>query len=129
VVQPEEINGEPFVAFDPELAIRKAIDRGLRQANVRVNIVMAFDNIETIKQAVIIAAGVTILPRHTAQHEVAAGSLAVVPLAMPGLVRPVGIIHRRQHVLTPTAARFIELLQERREDGDRGSTISPGGTL
>ena len=59
---PAELNGEPFVAFDAGLTIRKAIDRALRQHNVRVNIVMEFDNIETIKQAIIIAAGVSILP-------------------------------------------------------------------
>jgi DNA-binding transcriptional LysR family regulator len=111
-VRPADLNGEAFVAFDPELTIRRAIDRALRAANVRVNIVMAFDNIETIKQAVIIAAGVTILPRHTVQNEVGVGALAVVPLAMPELVRPVGIIHRRQKPLSPTASRFIQLLKE-----------------
>src|SRR5262245_14601453 len=45
-----ELNGESFVAFDPELTIRRAIDRALRQRNVRVTIAMEFDNIETIKQ-------------------------------------------------------------------------------
>ena len=38
-------------------------------------------------------------------------TLIAVPLALPDLVRPVGIIHRRQKRLTPTATRFIELLQ------------------
>jgi DNA-binding transcriptional LysR family regulator len=111
LVRPADLNGEAFVAFDPELAIRKAIDRALRQANVRVNVVMEFDNIETIKQAITIAAGVTVLPRHTVQNEVGLGALAVVPLAMD-LVRPVGIIHRRQKPLSPAVARFIELLRE-----------------
>jgi DNA-binding transcriptional LysR family regulator len=39
-------------------------------------------------------------------------TLAVAPLAMPGLVRPVGIIHRRGRRLTPVVARFIEQLQK-----------------
>src|SRR5262249_23401212 len=52
LVPPSELNGEDFVAFDTELTIRKAIDRALRQHNVRVNVVMEFDNIETIKQAI-----------------------------------------------------------------------------
>jgi DNA-binding transcriptional LysR family regulator len=116
VVVPAQISGEAFVAFDRELTIRKAIDRALRQANVKVNIVMAFDNIETIKQAVMIAAGVTILPRHTVQNEVGVGALAVVPLGMPDLVRPVGIIHRRQKPLTPTVARFVQFLKEASEE-------------
>jgi len=111
-VMPSDLNGQPFVAFDPELTIRKAVDRALRQRNVKVNIVMEFDNIETIKQAIIIDAGVSILPRHTVQSEAAARTLAAVPIAIPGLVRPVGIIHRRNKPLTATASRFIEFLKE-----------------
>jgi DNA-binding transcriptional LysR family regulator len=110
-VAPAELNGESFVAFDPELTIRRAIDRALRQHNVRVNIAMEFDNIETIKQAIIIAAGVSILPRQTVQKEVGVRTLAMAALAIPDLVRPVGIIHRRQKPLTPTAARFVDLLR------------------
>jgi DNA-binding transcriptional LysR family regulator len=100
------------VAFDAGLTIRKAIDRALRQHNVRVNVVMEFDNIETIKQAIIIAAGISILPRHTVQKEASIRTLAAVDVAIPDLVRPVGIVHRRHKPLTPTAARFVQMLQE-----------------
>ena len=113
IVLPAQMNGEPFVAFDRGLTIRKAIDRALRQQNVRVDIRMEFDNIETIKQAIMIKAGVSILPRHTVQMEAGVRSLAVIPLGIPDLVRPVGIIHRRQKPLTPTASRFVQhLLKE-----------------
>lgn len=111
-VLPGDLAGQPFIAFDPELTIRKSIDRALRQRNVKVNIVMEFDNIETIKQAIIIDQGVSILPRHTVASEVAGHALAVVAIAIPDLVRPVGIIHRRSKPLTPTASRFIDLLKE-----------------
>ncbi len=116
IVRPSDLSGEAFVAFDPELTIRKAIDRALRKGNTKVNVVMAFDNIETIKQAVMIAAGVTILPRHTVQNEVGVGALSVVPLGIPDLVRPVGIIHRRQKPLAPTVARFVQFLKEASEE-------------
>jgi DNA-binding transcriptional LysR family regulator len=112
LVSPSELNGESFVAFDPELTIRRAIDRALRQHNVRVNVAMQFDNIETIKQAITIAAGVSILPRNTVQKEVGIRTLATVALDILDLVRPVGIIHRRQKPLTLTASRFVELLRE-----------------
>ncbi len=114
---PADLHGERFVAFDHDLAIRKAIDRVLKQHDVRVDVVMAFDNIETIKQAIGIAAGVSILPRPTVLKEVGIRTLAAVPLAIPGLVRPVGIIHRRGKRLAPAVARFVELL--RRADAGR----------
>src|SRR4029077_2336061 len=112
LVMPADLNGETFIAFDAGLTIRKAIDRALRQHNVRVNTVMAFDNSEPTKQAIIIAAGVSILPRHTVQNEASIRTLAVVPVAIADLVRPVGLIHRRQKPLTPTVSRFIQLLKD-----------------
>ena len=111
-VAPADLNGEAFVAFDHDLAVRRAIDRALKQHSVRVNVVMEFDNVETIKQAIGIAAGISILPRPTVLKEVEIRTLAAVPLAIPGLVRPIAIIHRRGKRLTPAVARFIELLQK-----------------
>lgn len=107
-----DLAGEKFVAFDRDLAIRKAIDRALKQHEVKVDVVMEFDNVETIKQAIGINAGVSILPRPTVLKESGMRTLAVAPLAMPGLVRPIGIIHRRGRRLTPVVARFIEELQK-----------------
>ena len=112
LLMPADLNGVPYVAFDRALPIRKAIDRALRQHGARPNIVMEFDNIETIKQAIIIDAGVSILPRHTVQKEAGVRTLTAVGLGVPDLARPVGIIHRRQKPLTPTASRFIEMLKE-----------------
>jgi DNA-binding transcriptional LysR family regulator len=111
VITASDLNGENFVAFDADLRIRKAIDRCLRQHEARVNVVMEFDNIETIKQAIAIGAGVSILPRPTILKEVGNRTLAAAPLAMPELVRPLGIIHRRGKLFTPTITRFLELLR------------------
>jgi DNA-binding transcriptional LysR family regulator len=122
VITPADLNGETFIAFDAGLTIRKAIDRALRQHNVRVNTVMEFDNIETIKQAIIIAAGVSILPRHTVQNEASIRTLTVVPLAIGDLVRPVGLIHRRQKPLSPTVSRFIQLLRDASEEPARAAS-------
>src|SRR5712692_2399413 len=115
-VAPADLSGEPFVAFDAGLTIRKAIDRALRQRNVKLNIAMAFDNIETIKQAIMIGAGVSLLPRHTVEKEVGIRTLVAVSFALPDLVRPVGLIHRRQKALSPAVVRFIQLLREPESD-------------
>ena len=120
-VTPADLNGEAFVAFDHDLAVRRAIDRALKQHSVRVNVVMEFDNVDTIKQAIGIAAGISILPRPTVLKEVEIRTLAAVPLAIPGLVRPIAIIHRRGKRLTPAVARFIELLQKADDAGAGGT--------
>jgi hypothetical protein len=38
-----------------------------------------------------------------------------VDLAVPDLVRPVGIVHRRQKPLTRTAERFVQMLKDASE--------------
>jgi DNA-binding transcriptional LysR family regulator len=111
IVNAREIAGEKFIAFDKNLAIRKAIDRALRQRSVKPDAVMEFDNIETIKQAIAIQSGVSILPKSSVSREIENGILAAVPVDMPELLRPIGIIHRRQRLLTPAASRLIEFLQ------------------
>jgi len=58
-----DLTAEKFIAFDRDLPIRKAIDRALKQHGVKVDVVMEFDNVETIKQAIGINAGLSILPR------------------------------------------------------------------
>jgi DNA-binding transcriptional LysR family regulator len=107
-----DLNGERFVAFDHDLAIRKAIDRALKAGGIKVDIVMEFDNVETIKQAIDINAGLSILPRPAVVKELGMRTVISLPLALPGLVRPIGIILRRGKRMTPAVARFVEELQK-----------------
>jgi len=111
ILTAKDLADEKFIAFEKNLAIRKAIDRSLRQRGVRPETAMEFDNIETIKQAIAIQSGVSILPRTSVSREIENGMVAAVPLDIPELVRPIGIIHRRQKLLTPITDKLIEFLQ------------------
>jgi DNA-binding transcriptional LysR family regulator len=110
-----DLEGERFAAFDQTLSIRKSIDKALRQRGVNVNVAMEFDNIETIKHAIAIQSAVSILPEPSVAREVEAGLLSAIPTDMPELVRPIGIIHRRQKLLTPTAQSLLEFLRGQKE--------------
>jgi DNA-binding transcriptional LysR family regulator len=110
-----ELNGEKFVAFDHDLAIRKAIDRALKAQGIRVDVVMEFDNVETIKQAIGINAGLSILPRPTLTKELGMRTVIALPMGFPGLVRPIAIIRRRGRRMPPAVARFVEQLQKRED--------------
>jgi DNA-binding transcriptional LysR family regulator len=112
IVQPAQLAGEKYIGFDKGLVIRREVDRFLRDQGVVVEPALEFDNIENIKKAIEISAGVALLPEPTLQQEVQAGTLAARPLTGCQLVRPLGIIHRRHHKLSATALRFIELLRE-----------------
>jgi len=112
-VEPREFAGERFVSFDEDLAIRKALDRFLRDCGVEVNKVLQFDNIQMIKEAVAIGSGISILPEQTVAEEVEKKRLVKAPIRGPELARPVGIIYRRGRKLSPTAERFVEFLRSR----------------
>jgi DNA-binding transcriptional LysR family regulator len=111
VVKPTDLRDEGFVAFEPALMIRKAVDRALRHAGAQVQVVLEFDNIDTVKQAVAGGQGISILPRPTVQTEVALGTLVAIPIGIPDLVRPLGIIHARHRQLSPTVQRFIAVVR------------------
>jgi DNA-binding transcriptional LysR family regulator len=106
-----ELAGEDYVAFTQELTIRREVDRWLKRARVAANIVREFDNIETIKRAIEIGSGVALLPGPTAWQEISSGTLVAIPIADADLVRPLGIIHKRQARLPSAARKFVELLQ------------------
>src|SRR5690606_7622379 len=64
-----ELHGHKMVSFDRGLTIRREVDRALHQHRAEVRVVMEFDNIETIKRAIEIDAGVGLLPLPTVRTE------------------------------------------------------------
>jgi DNA-binding transcriptional LysR family regulator len=103
---------ERFIAFDKEVPTRVWIDGILSRYNVVVRPVMEFDNIETVKRAVEINAGISILPATAIVQEVSGGSLKAVPFSNERFVRPTGIIVRRGKLLSRAGRHFIELLRK-----------------
>jgi DNA-binding transcriptional LysR family regulator len=110
VVLAADLAGIDFIGFDEDLSIRREIDRFLRARGVTVHMVMHFDNIQMIKEAVALGSGVSILPARSMQAEIEQGRLVAVDLEAPGLVRPVGVVHRRRKKFNRAAQAFLELL-------------------
>ena len=105
-----ELCGQAYVHFEKDLVVRRRVDRFLKSHEVAVNVVAEFDNIENIKQAVAIGAGVAILPEPTIRREVKARTLVAVPLFECRFTRPLAILHRRRERLSAAAKSFMDLL-------------------
>lgn len=110
-INPAHLDGEKHVAFDKGLVIRREVDRFLRDHGVKTDIAFEFDNIETIKKAVEVGSGFALLPEPTIRQEIQAGTLLSLRLDGARMVRPLGIIHRRQHKLGSATLAFIDLLR------------------
>jgi len=114
-IDPAALNGEPFIALEPDIPTRRYIDRRLKAEKVAVNVAMEFDNNETLKRAVEIGAGVTILPLPVIEREVAAGSLAYAHFrGARKWMRPLGILRPRGKSPTPAERMFLGILRSKK---------------
>jgi DNA-binding transcriptional LysR family regulator len=107
----KEIAGKKFIGFEPDIPTRRAIDRILKEQGVQVQHVMEFDNIETVKRAVEIDAGIAIVPRGTITQEVAKQTLAEVRIEDAEFYRPLAAIHKKNKVLSPAMKQFLSVLK------------------
>jgi DNA-binding transcriptional LysR family regulator len=122
------LQGEKFIAFEPDLPTRREIDRKLRAEGVKVKLVLEFDNIETVKRAVEIENGVSIVPEMAVRAEVEAGLLAAVAFTDPTMQRPLGALIRRSARISPALREFLALL-ERQRVSDSSDTPHADGNI
>ena len=111
-VKLKALAGQKFVGFSSDIPTRRAIDKILRDHRVTVDHVMEFDNIETVKGAVEVDSGVSIVPQSTVTREVAKRTLAAVTLEGGSFCRPTAIIYKKNRVLSPAMKQFVALIKE-----------------
>jgi DNA-binding transcriptional LysR family regulator len=110
-VKLSQLAGQKFISFEPDIPTRKAIDKILKDHGVEVQSVMEFDNIETVKRAVEIEAGISIVPQATIIQEVAKQTLAEVRIEGVDLFRPIAAIYKKNKVLSPAMKQFLHILK------------------
>ena len=106
-----ELSGQKFIGFEPDIPTRKAIDKILKDQNVTVQHVMEFDNIETVKRAVEIDAGISIVPQGTITQEVIKQTLVEIELADGEFYRPLAAIYKKNKVLSPAMKQFLAIMK------------------
>jgi DNA-binding transcriptional LysR family regulator len=109
-----DLGGTPFVAVEKDIPTRIAVDRQAEEVGTRLDILMEFDNIETIKRSVEVGLGISVVPMATVVQETRIGTLRAVPL-VPVVERPIGIIYKRSRPFTATMQRFVDVLVEGEE--------------
>ena len=113
------VAGQKFIGFEPDIPTRKALDKILKEYGVEVKTVMEFDNIETVKRAVEIDAGISIVPLGTITQEVAKQTLVALPIDDADCFRTLAAIYKKGKVLSPAMKQFINIVKE---GGKTGTT-------
>jgi LysR family transcriptional regulator, transcriptional activator of the cysJI operon len=111
-VKLSDLANQKFIGFEPDIPTRKAIDKILKEYSVNVQVVMEFDNIETVKRAVEIDAGIAIVPQSTIVQEIAKQTLAQVPFENAEFFRPLAAIYKKNKVLSPAMKQFLSIVKE-----------------
>ena len=122
----EKLAHEKFIGFEPDIPTRKAVDKIFKDKGLELTPVMEFDNIETVKRAVEIGAGLAIVPRATVEQEVRDGSLRALEFIGRPYHRPLGIVYKAGRVLSPAMKRFLKTLKEA---GDGANSVSAKGDI
>ncbi len=104
----QAVAGQPFIAFDREAPTRRGIDKLFRDKGVELTPLMEMDNVETIKRAVELGLGISVLPLPTVQQEVAAGTLVAKTFSEPGFTRPIGILVRKGKYLSRASQAVLD---------------------
>jgi DNA-binding transcriptional LysR family regulator len=111
-VKLKQLTEQKVIGFEPDIPTRKALDKILREYGVDVKHVMEFDNVETVKRAVEIDAGVSIVPLGTVTQEVNKQTLAAVEIEDGEFFRPLAAIYKRNKVLSPAMKQFLSILKD-----------------
>ena len=107
-----DLAGQDFVGFDDDLRVGKEVLRYLRRSRAQVNVVMHFDNIQTMKEAVALGTALSILPVRVLGSDIEQGRLVAIPIRGCTLTRPLGIIHLRRKAFNRAMQVFLDLLRE-----------------
>jgi len=120
-IAPRDLNGLPFILFEPESATRRVIDRFFVTEGLEPVVVMETENVEIIKAMVKTGLGIGIVPYQAVAREVHAGQFFCARVAGHSLLRETGWVYAR-------ANRTPRIIHELREAFDfiRGRlTLAP----
>ncbi len=119
----EDISGEEIIALATDTGVRHSIDMALADSGVTFRPVMEPSLIQTVAALVMAGAGIGVI-LSSYLKAVNMDGLVVIPLYRPHVLRPVGLITRRDWQLTPAAEVMLKMVVE----SLRLRTLSPNYT-
>ena len=116
-VAPEDLLGEQLLL--PKTGTTRArLNVWLDAVQEELTISMELDSTEMIKRFVMANLGLSFLAASHCAEEVAAGKLATIALGPEPMIRRVGLIYRKDKILSKAALGFIQVTLERAGTGE-----------
>lgn len=111
-VSVKELGVESFIAHNAQSPYRQKVIETFEKYKTRLNISVELPSLEAIKKLVETGVGVALVPKLSAQSEIAAGRLKALSVQEMKLERRLNIVYRRNSVLSHAAKVFLKLARE-----------------
>ncbi len=108
----KELGEEIFVAHNAVSPYRRKVIEMFEKHKTKLTIAIELPSLEAIKKLVEIGVGVALVPKLTAQSEIASGQLAALSVKEMKLERKLHIIYRRNSELSHAAKAFLKVAKE-----------------
>jgi len=109
----KELDNASFVAHNAPSPYRQKVIEAFDRHRTKLNIDIELPSLEAIKRLVERGVGIALVPRLTAEDEIAGGRLAALQVRELKLERKLNIIYRRNSALSHAAKAFIAMAKER----------------
>jgi len=119
VVSVRELGAESFIAHNVASPYRERVVRTFEKQKTPLNISMEMPTLESIKRLVEQGMGVALVPRLTAQSEIARKQLAALTVREMRLERGLNLIYRKGASLSHAARAFLRVAKETRERSEQ----------
>lgn len=104
-----ELGNEVFIAHNAVSPYRQRVIETFDKNRVPLSIAVELPSLEAIKRLVEQGTGVALVPRLTAESEIASGALIGITVPEMRLKRKLNIIYRRNATLSHAASAFLEI--------------------
>ena len=108
----KELGNVTFVAHNAPSPYRQKVIETFEKHKTRLNITVELPSLEAIKRLVERGVGVALVPKLTAQVEIAAGQLCSLTVKEMKLERKLNIIYRRNSELSHAAKAFLKVAKD-----------------
>jgi DNA-binding transcriptional LysR family regulator len=106
-VATRDLQGQSFIAFERDSAIRQIIDARLRRAGIEIEVSMELRSVPSILRMVATTQSLGFVSSLSLAAE---PSVRAIPVRSFSISRRLGLVTRRAFPLSPAAARFKEVL-------------------
>ena len=109
-IKVSDLKGEKLVAYSPSTRTYNAVEQFLAKHDTFLNVCMTNNNIDTLKNAVEIGLGISIVPEKTVVNEVRRGLITALPFADDTFIRPIGILYNKLRTMPYVAECFLQVV-------------------